>query len=76
MEKEITITRSDAQRLLALHAAAKLESLGMKRRGRSATAIARDMIAGWGIKTPHSRAEILEFLENARADILAALDNA
>jgi len=75
MKTEITITKSDAQRLLALHAAAKLESLGMKRSGRSAIAIARDMIAGWGLP-PHSRAEILEFLENARADILAALDNA
>ena len=39
------ITQPEAYRMLALYQAVKLESRGLKRRGRSATAIARELLA-------------------------------
>lgn len=70
-EINLTLTRSEAARVLALRAAVKLEALGMKRGGRSATAIARDMIAGWGMHAPRARAEVLAILDQVTADLLA-----
>ena len=41
-------------RLLALRGAVKLEAVGMKRRGRSAKAIAADLL-GVSVRTSHER---------------------
>lgn len=73
-EVNITLTQSEARRVLALRAAVKLEALGMKRGGRSATAIARDMIAGWGLHAPRARADVLAILDQVADTLRRMLD--
>jgi hypothetical protein len=51
-------------RIAALKQAVKLELMGLRRRGRSATAIAREEM---GLKKSASRKEVIEALEQALA---------
>ena len=75
-EINLTLTHEEALRVLALRSAVKLEALGMKRGGRSATAISRDMIAGWGLPAPRARAGVLAILNQVASDLLAMADPA
>ena len=68
-EINLTLTHEEALRVLALRSAVKLEALGMKRGGRSATAIARDMIAEWGLPAPRARAGVLAILNEVSATL-------
>jgi hypothetical protein len=51
-------------RIAALRAAVKMELMGLRRKGRSATAIAREEM---GLKKSAPRKEVLEALEQALA---------
>ena len=56
-------------RLCALRSAVKLEVLGMKRRGRPATVIAREIL---GLRRSVSKAKVLEVLTQAVENAMAA----
>ena len=64
----------NAFRLLALKGALKLECLGMKRRGESASSIVRGILKGAGMQAPTSRQALFGEYETYLRSINVLID--